>query len=1183
MNFIDVSENFLTGTIPPDMCKKGTMTQLLMLQNKLTGDIPANYAKCTTLTRFRVNNNSLSGVVPAGLWGLPNVTIIDLTSNQFEGPITSDIGNAKKLAQFLVSYNRLSGELPDELSETTSLVSVVLNNNQFSGKIPAKVGDLKQLSTLYLQSNLLSSSIPKSLGSCSFLSDLNMANNSLSGEIPSSLGSLPTLNSLDLSHNELSGKIPESLASLRLSMFDLSHNRLTGAVPKSLSIAAYNGSLSGNPGLCSMDITYFPRCSPEKEMSDDVRTLIICFSVGTAILFVSLIGFVFLKRKEKDQDRSLKEESWDVKSFHVITFSEDEILDSITQENLIGKGGSGNVYKVSLSNGKDLAVKHIWNTDPSGRKMLKSSTPMLGGRRRSSGSKSKEFDAEVQTLSSIRHVNVVKLFCSITSEDSSLLVYEYLPNGSLWDRLHMCEKMKLDWDTRYEIAVGAAKGLEYLHHSCERLVIHRDVKSSNILLDEFLKPRIADFGLAKIVQTNGINDSTHVVAGTHGYIAPEYGYTYKVNEKSDVYSFGVVLMELVTGKKPIDPSFGDNKDIVNWICDNLKCRESVLGVVDSYIPEAYREEAIKVLRIAILCTARLPELRPSMRSVVQMLEEAHEPMKLLGIVISKDGSSKKMEVQKGTEKLMEIFKEYCKASGQLINGEKSSAYFSPNTPDQMSRLLGKEILIKSVATAIPAYPMACFKFPKGVCDTINSALSNFWWGSTSKGNQIHWKSWELLGKTKEEGGLGFRDLHQFNMSLLAKQCWRLVEEPNSLWASVLKAKYFPNCGFLEATKGYRASWSWASLIEARDLVFQGCCWQVVNGKSIQIWYDSWIPPPSMGGGILIDGALPPSSPQLVHSLIDWDTHTWRLDGVANVLSREAEDRIRCIPIGEEDGNDRLLWPWSKNGSFTVKSGYHWVHQQSSINASPLVITGTSHRVGKKMWRLLWGMPTLPKVKLFFWQVIGGVGPNFSNLYKRKLTSSPMCPLCGLEDETFEHLLLLCSWVSLIWFGSPMGLRIDKQQVTTVESWFINSYSSIVGTKQKEFFLTMSSMICWMIWKARCNYLYKGIPVSPQSTLHLAINLAMEFMEAKATQLQTTDSCFSPRVTSKRWVVPPLQYLKINCDASWNPSLNVGLGIVIRDHSGALVGGASMRIRCSSPKIAEAEAILLGASTAASNM
>ncbi|KAL6188722.1 hypothetical protein ACLB2K_040113 [Fragaria x ananassa] len=119
---------------------------------------------------------------------------------------------------------------------------------------------------------------------------------------------------------------------------------------------------------------------------------------------------------------------------------------------------------------------------------------------------------------------------------------------------------------------------------------------------------------------------------------------------------------------------------------------------------------------------------------------------------------------------------------------------------------------------------------------------------------------------------------------------------------------------------------------------------VVNGRSIRIWHDSWIPPPSLGGGILIDGALPPLSPQLVHSLMDWDTHTWRLNGVANVLNQEAKDRIRCIPIGEEDGIDRLLWLWSKNGSFTVKSSYHWLHQQSSLNASHPVITGSSHRV-----------------------------------------------------------------------------------------------------------------------------------------------------------------------------------------------------------------------------------------------
>ncbi|OAY23126.1 receptor-like protein kinase 7 [Manihot esculenta] len=630
--YIDVSENFLTGLIPPDMCKQGTMKQLLMLQNNLTGEIPASYASCTTLTRFRVSKNSLSGTLPAGIWGLPNMNIIDIEFNQFEGPLTPDIRNAKALGQLFLGNNRLSGELPEEISEATSLVSISLNDNQFSGKIPEGIGELKQLSSLHLENNMFSGSIPESLGSCNALSDLNIAHNLLSGEIPSSLGSLQTLNSLNLSENLLSGQIPDTLSSLRLSLLDLTHNRLTGLIPQSLSIEAYNGSFAGNSGLCSETVNTFQRCKPESGMSRDVRTLVACFAVGAAILLVSLIYFLYLKKKEKDHERSLKEESWDVKSFHVLSFGEDEILDSIKEENVIGKGGSGNVYKVALANGKELAVKHIWNTDSGNRKNSWSTTPMLAKR----GGKSKEFDAEVQTLSSIRHVNVVKLYCSITSEDSSLLVYEYMPNGSLWDRLHSSRKMELDWETRYEIAVGAAKGLEYLHHGCDRPVIHRDVKSSNILLDEFLKPRIADFGLAKIVQANnGGKDSTHVIAGTHGYIAPEYGYTYKVNEKSDVYSFGVVLMELVSGKRPIEPEYGENKDIVDWVSSNLKSKEKLFSIVDSRIPEVFKEDAVKVLRIAILCTARVPSLRPTMRSVVQMLEEA-EPCKLVGIVISKD-------------------------------------------------------------------------------------------------------------------------------------------------------------------------------------------------------------------------------------------------------------------------------------------------------------------------------------------------------------------------------------------------------------------------------------------------------------------------------------------------------------------------------------------------------------------
>ncbi|KAJ4962687.1 hypothetical protein NE237_022626 [Protea cynaroides] len=631
-NFIDVSENYLTGPIPPDMCKKGTMQRLLMLQNQLTGEIPANYANCTTMFRFRVNNNSLSGSVPPGLWGLPNLAFLDLRMNQFEGSVTSDIANAKSLGQLYLGSNIFSGELPPEITKASSLVLIDLSYNKVSGSLPSSIGDLQSLNRLYLQNNQFSGSIPSSLGSCRYLNEINMAWNSFSGSIPSVLGSLPALNSLNLSDNKLSGSIPSSLSSLKLSLLDLSHNELSGQIPESLSIDAYNGSFAGNPGLCSSNIQSFQPCSSDSH-TVAIRIIVSCFVVAAAVLILSAGCFLFLKkRKKQNQERTISRDSWDVKSFHLMSFSEYEILDSIKQENLIGKGGSGNVYRVAVSDGKEVAVKHI-RTNPESKSRRSPAVP-----KRKTGGFEGELEAEVATLSSIRHVNVVKLYCCFTSEDSSLLVYEYMSNGSLWDRLHTCQKVDLNWETRYEIAVGAAKGLEYLHHGCERPVLHRDVKSSNILLDEFLKPRIADFGLAKIVRASGAtkdSSSNHVIAGTHGYIAPEYAYTYKVNEKSDVYSFGVVLMELVTGKRPMEPEFGENKDIVYWVSKRVGSRESVMGMVDPSIPNEFKEDAVKVLRIATLCTATLPAVRPTMRTVVQMLEDA-EPCKLISIAVTKD-------------------------------------------------------------------------------------------------------------------------------------------------------------------------------------------------------------------------------------------------------------------------------------------------------------------------------------------------------------------------------------------------------------------------------------------------------------------------------------------------------------------------------------------------------------------
>ncbi|XP_031128448.1 receptor-like protein kinase 7 [Ipomoea triloba] len=641
--FIDISENFFTGPIPPDMCKQGQLTDLLVLQNKFTGGIPGNYAGCSTLVRLRANNNSLSGTVPVGIWSLPSLEIIDLRLNQFEGPIASGIGEAKSLAQVFLANNRFNGPLPERLSEASSLVSINLSSNNFSGGIPENIGELKKLNSLILDHNLFSGNIPVSIGSCVSLNEINLAGNSLSGEIPASIGSLTSLNSLNLSDNQLSGEIPVALSSLRLSLLDFSNNRLTGHIPSSLSMVAFNGSFSGNPGLCSEDTRSGVRpCSSHSSRSKGHRTVIICLLVGIVVLIILGACFVFTKSKHKNQQiPARKSDSWNIKQFHILSFSEDQVVKALKQENLIGKGGSGNVYKIVLDNGKQLAVKHIWKSENPGadhRRSL-SSSPMLSVRK---DRRSKEYDAEVAALSSIRHVNVVKLYCSITSEDSNLLVYEYLPNGSLWDRLHSSNKTKMDWLVRYEIALGAARGLEYLHHGCDHAMIHRDVKSCNILLDEKMKPKIADFGLAKILEASIASiDTSCVIAGTHGYIAPEYAYTSKVNEKSDVYSFGVVLMELVTGKKPVEPEFGENNNIAQWVCSRLMGnKESMMDMVDSSFSVGFKEDAVKVLKIAMHCTARLPSLRPSMRMVVQMLEDA-DPCKLTGIVVNSEDDNEK--------------------------------------------------------------------------------------------------------------------------------------------------------------------------------------------------------------------------------------------------------------------------------------------------------------------------------------------------------------------------------------------------------------------------------------------------------------------------------------------------------------------------------------------------------------
>ncbi|KAM1725880.1 hypothetical protein ACFX12_016722 [Malus domestica] len=231
------------------------------------------------------------------------------------------------------------------------------------------------------------------------------------------------------------------------------------------------------------------------------------------------------------------------------------------------------------------------------------------------------FNAEIQTLGRIRHRHIVRLLGFCSNHETNLLVYEYMPNGSLGEVLHGKKGGHLHWDTRYKIAIEAAKGLCYIHHDCSPLIVHRDVKSNNIFLDSNFEAHVADFGLAKFLQDSGTSECMSAIAGSYGYIAPKYAYTLKVDEKSDVYSFGVVLLELVSGRKPVG-EFGDGVDIVQWVrkmTDSNK--EGVIKILDLRLPSVPLHEVIHVFYVAMLCVEEQAVKRPTMREVVQILTE----------------------------------------------------------------------------------------------------------------------------------------------------------------------------------------------------------------------------------------------------------------------------------------------------------------------------------------------------------------------------------------------------------------------------------------------------------------------------------------------------------------------------------------------------------------------------------
>ncbi|XP_057775838.1 receptor-like protein kinase HSL1 [Salvia miltiorrhiza] len=606
----EVSENHFTGNLPENLCAGQTLFGLVAFNNNLTGEIPKSLGNCPHLRTLQLYGNQFSGEIPPGIWTGLNMTSMMLSGNRFSGELPRRI--AWNMTRLELSNNRFSGGIPAEASSWAKLVVFKASNNSITGPIPKGLTALNQLITLSLDGNSLSGELPPEIVSWSSLNGLNLARNQLSGQIPAAFGSLPDLLDLDLSENQLSGDIPPELGRLKLTSLNLSSNRLAGKIPDEFDNMAYASSFLNNPKLCARNpISNLPSCyarlQQSKKLSHKILAVILVLAI--VLLLVTLATARFLVREYRRKKLSRDLTTWKLTSFQRLDFTEASILSRLQESQMIGSGGSGKVYKIPVDRGAQcVAVKKIGSVAKADRQL------------------EKEFLSEVQILGSVRHSNIVKLLCCISSEDSKLLVYEYMENHSLDRWLHGSKRKALppnsavlDWPARLRIALGAAHGLCYMHHDCSPPIIHRDVKSSNILLDSDFNAKVADFGLAKNLAKRGEADTMSAIAGSFGYIAPEYAYTRKVNEKIDVYSFGVVLLELATGR---EPNCGDeHTSLAEWAWRSYGEGKPVADVLDRAIKEGgCLEEMISVYKLGLMCTSPLPTSRPSMKEVVQILQ-----------------------------------------------------------------------------------------------------------------------------------------------------------------------------------------------------------------------------------------------------------------------------------------------------------------------------------------------------------------------------------------------------------------------------------------------------------------------------------------------------------------------------------------------------------------------------------
>ncbi|KAK2435146.1 putative mitochondrial protein [Trifolium repens] len=440
----------------------------------------------------------------------------------------------------------------------------------------------------------------------------------------------------------------------------------------------------------------------------------------------------------------------------------------------------------------------------------------------------------------------------------------------------------------------------------------------------------------------------------------------------------------------------------------------------------------------------------------------------------------------------------------------------------------------------------------------------FWWGNSPDNRKIHWVNWKQICKNKKQGGLGFRSIRDFNEALLAKQAWQCITKPDTLLSKVLKAKYFPKSDILHVKPSQNMSYTWNSILKASWILKKGGLWKIGNGENINIWHDNWLP--EQPGHKIWSVASTVAPQKLVKDLILPISKNWNTSLVKHLFLPFEATQILNIPIINTNYPDEFYWPNTKDGVYTVKSGYHTLQDWKGKSSDP----STSNPIDSNpIWENIWQQQIPPKMNQPMWRINQNALPVRSNLIARGIHCNPLCPRCNAKIEDSNHVFRDCEWVKQVWFASQLTINFNKQDNKSFVDWVQDMFAQ---NQTKNNCTNLISSLCYHIWKARNMLIFqqKDIPVM------VVVNKASQDLLEYTKQMEKGSTRHGannlPRSNEIKWSPPPSIALKINVDAHCKGDGRWGLGWVVRNGDRICLGAAIQIVQARNVLEAEAKGL-----------